>query len=629
VICFKNFGAIIETLLENLQDSEQARCWNIVIPPAFAAARFATDLCMALRTAMRNGMVACISADGLATPLDLIRQVQRQWLPDLEMTVSPESDPQILITDLLNRAGGHREKILVITEFHKMLGKLDERILVAMRDAEQAGRMRTVAISIYPYKWIKTRWKKEGYLLHVSNYGDSHAEVTADVPSHEDVCEALKHRNVTHDLVEMAYEWTGGYPDAMEAVISKWETEKRPDLTPSAVAVMKSEAERVLDRLARQLDAEGEDRFRALISRLHQRTDEREPFIIIKQVHPWARILLDEEGLRADCLGEVVVKMEVDQAFSSGQLVARLEHLEAVARSYYKQGQYDLASDVVMKAWGPRCPPQLRLLTQHASIMLALRGGATESRPDVDCDWRGVIRNVEAAVETLPQAVSDGPLKKILTARYEDLQAFANSVCQGLQGGECRVVDALAGLRAGRRIDAKTVFTLLVLHAESGRRIRGNSAACKFVLEMPEQLVRIWAFWKLEINYYRAPIADEEVISYAKGKWPEDVLKVGFSAEGEPFRGAAVFARYLFVVQELGRMVGAAPWADGEAFERDLAVMRQRNDPAHAVSLMNAAMRKKMFAFIDRWIEKIEVECDQVCISRRQALEQFEPLPLP
>jgi hypothetical protein len=130
---------------------------------------------------------------------------------------------------------------------------MDERILVALRDAEQSGRINTIAVSIYPHKWLKEKWKKIGQLLHVSNYGD-HKRLDVYPYSLADLSSMYSKKGIPDALIRMMYEWTGGIPECIDHVLERWSIGKSRSLDPHTQQDLKHVAQTALERIAENVD---------------------------------------------------------------------------------------------------------------------------------------------------------------------------------------------------------------------------------------------------------------------------------------------------------------------------------------------------------------------------------------
>jgi hypothetical protein len=149
---FKNQEKIINTLTKELQSLDYPKSWNIVVPPCFYSGQFASLLCNRLKRDLTNARVALIPADAVDSPRDLVRKIHYEWTGKIPKDSKEDIDPNFLLSKLLDAMGEGRN-ILIIDEFHKILSRMDERILVALRSAEQSGRINSITIAIYPHKW--------------------------------------------------------------------------------------------------------------------------------------------------------------------------------------------------------------------------------------------------------------------------------------------------------------------------------------------------------------------------------------------------------------------------------------------------------------------------------------------
>lgn len=618
---FKNQERIMEGLVAELRTLDHPKSWNVVVPPGFYPGQFAGALRERLRKEIPGAHVALVAADGVYSPKDFILQIHYEWAGDVPANTDMDAPPNILLAELLNKVGGGRN-VLIISEFHRILGRMDERILVALRTAEQAGRINTVAVSMYPHKWLREKWKKEGQLLNVSNYGD-HKPLGVEPYSLRDITNLLAAKKVPEALARMLYEWTGGFPECLDRVVDAWVDAGRPDLTPDTQERLRNVAQESLERVAQCVDPEGSTRFSQLILNIHQHVAETESHQYLSKFHPWAHVMLDEEGLRADALGDALTHAQMEQAFQAGRIGQSVDATTALAIRYYSQRQYDLAIKVLVHLRQTYDSPRVRLIESHARIMEGLRGGVSPSLcPDVDTEWRHVTRAISDARRFLPDVVREERLRSLMEDRYDEIEGLAKVTSTACEGEGVRFLDRIGGL-LGAPEDRKTAFTLVVFQLQSASGIRGNTAACRAVMELPEQIIRLWGFWKHKVNYYKAPTLDPTTLTTVLEIWPDRQSPPRLVLAGQLFPSLYLFCYCLYALDL--KATGGTTWPTANDIERELSILNTRNDIAHATVHMGAKTRTKVFDFIETWLSRLERDC-MGSTTRESVMSVVSPL---
>ena len=625
---FRNRQETVASLVSSLMHDEALPSWNLQVPPGFGGGEVAHELGRHLEEHQDQPLVAVISAEGLTCPRDLIVRLHNQWSKGGSFPCpAHHDDPEVFLSRLLDECPIDRRRIQIVMDFEKILGRLDENILVALRVAEQAGRLQTVTVSMYPYKWIKRAWKREGKLLHASKYGDTHWGRDAAVGpcSIEELTASLS--SVPKHVLQYVHAWTGGCPGPFNAVMREWQGMANADFTRAAQLALYGIAVRGFEDLAQYLEPDGEDRFRKLVVDLHTGIETTQSYHDIKQYHPWGRVILDEEGLRADAFGEAVIQASIERAFLDGRRESEMHAVLRRGADFYNEGQYDIAQKLLCSFAPAQMSAAYNVARLHAMIM----NGLCESQfglPCVDSDWQGVLKPIEEARAVAGEAFQNRRRLELLNEQYEAMSTLASTLLALRDCGVRRAVDHLAGL-AGDARQREKAFMLVVLQAEAARSLRGNSFACKAAMELPEQLIRLWAWWCLGVSYYSAPHIEPDVWHAARSLCDNQVVGETPPAEGTPFRGIAEFVCFLKTYFDR-RQPGAtsSPWPSDGDVDRDCSVFLIRNDPAHAVTVLNAGLRRQLFACIDRWIYALEKDT-RLGLSKGRTLELFSRLPLP
>lgn len=621
---FKNQEKLLSTLTSELCSLDHPKSWNIVIPPYFYTGYFASSLYERFKKNVPAARVALIAADSILSPTDLVCQIYYQWTGQMFSNEETNIPPNVLLNRLLASVGAGRN-ILIIIEFHKILGKMDERILVALRVAEQAGLINTIAISMYPHNWLRDKWKKEGYLLHVSNYGDYHYCLGVEPYSDKDIRRLLSKRDVPDTLATMLCEWTGGLPECLDRIVEDWISDGRPNLTPQIVNQLRDKVCDSLGRFVKFIDTDGSYRFSQLIIDIHRHIKEAENYQSLSKYHPWAKFILDEDGLRIDTLGEALTKAQMEEAFRIGKIAENLSTVADFAIHYYRIGQYDLAIQVIQKYSATYNSDRLYLIELHSKIMQCLCGGISKSScPNVDTEWSTIIRTiVEARTVMLKVVKEDEVLKReLLHERYNEIEELAILASEESDSGG-RYLDRIGGLN-GDKQNKDLAFAMVIFQCETGRSISGNTAACKSVIELPEQVIRLWGYWKHGINYYNFPDNGSEIWANMLKKNPPRLTETKLPEQGKAFPSLYTYCYYIFALEDFKKNE-VATWETQKNIDQELSMLEMRNDISHATIVINAKARKKLFNFIDTWINRLELDC-MGKINRKSVMSKVDPL---
>ncbi|MEI6065145.1 MAG: hypothetical protein WCQ26_11175 [Pseudanabaena sp. ELA748] len=627
-VTFRNRQDVVADLVNSLMDEDALPSWNLQIPPGFGGGEVAHELGRRLDEHQDKPFVAVISAEGLTSPRDLVVRLHSQWSRrDIFQCPAHHDDPEVFLSRLLDACPINRRRIQIVMDFEKILGRLDENILVALRGAEQAGRLQTVTVSMYPYRWIKRAWKREGKMLHASKYGDTHwGRDTAIGPCSVEELTASP-SSVPKHVLQFVHTWTGGCPGPFNAVMREWQSMAKADFTNATKLALYEVAVKGFADLAQYLEPDGEDRFRKLVVDLHTRIETTQSYHDIKHYHPWARVILDEKGLSADAFGEAVIQASIERAFLNDSQESEMHAVLRRGTDFYNKGQYDIAQKLLCSIAPTQVSAAYNMTRLHATIMNGLCQGPF-GLPCVDSDWKGVLMPIEEARTVAGKVFQDRRRLELLKEQYDAMSTLASTLLALLKDGVRRAVDHLAGL-TGDVPQRDKAFMLVVLQVEAARGLRGNSFACKAAMELPEQLIRLWAWWCLDVSYYSAPHIEHDLWHAARAICDNQVVGDAPPAEGTPFRGIAEFECFLKSFFEKQQPCEtSSPWPDDGDLARDCSVFQIRNDPAHAVSVLNAGLRGQLFICIDRWVCVLEKD-SRLGLSKGRALDLFSRLPLP
>ena len=338
---------------------------------------------------------------------------------------------------------------------------------------------------------------------------------------------------------------------------------------------------------------------------------------------PWGAISLRcGRGLRSECLWWAALRFWLGGVNS--QWPGRsLPVLAQRARELYESGQYGAASQSVDSISG-EIPASLQVLTLHSKIMTALFGQSGEEMAGESTDWPSVLEGVRAARRRLDRDDNDAGWRGIAESRWDELETVATKVCEVKHWGQARVVDALGGMISGHWTTSNwTALLLIILSVESGRAIRGNASAIRAVLPIPEQIYRLWAFWRFRLNYYEAPNLSH-IWDMVVAAWPHE--KPAQPKEGSSFQSFELFA-HVGMALHLHSGTGRAPEVDWQSLRKALSHLEIRRDAAHAVVLNDSRRRQRYFELIDRWVEVLFEACPETVV-REELLAVIDPLPL-
>lgn len=626
-----NEAQLITRVVESLTDRSSVSSWTVVVPPGFGEMYVPNQIAKRLRNHPENPRLAFVKADRITTKADLLRQLYKQWNDDGIHSKHPDAEAEDLGHVLNIFSGDERKRILVVSRFHRILDWADESILQDLRDAEQAEELQTVVVCIYRLKWIKDQWRKKGRSLLASDYGVEHTVRNVQLVSSSEIFETFKRYNgseIPGRVIHSAIGWTGGYPELMKAVIELWVDQGRPDLTDETSRHLLNAALEKAERIATELDGEEGTRFSELITSVHLRDGDGTERERLSRAHPWGELLVDDKGLRADAVGEACLTLQVQRAISISAANDPLHTRFQSALRLYRNKQFEQVMKILGPGNGPNDTVETIVLRNHASTMDAIydRG--------IDADWRGVQASVNAetdTVNTLPLKDRD---KKRLRGRLDKLSSLARAASAASTAasaaGSRRIIDFLTGLAGPTAVEDHVVaLTLLVLQLESAKSTRGNSDSIRKILSMPEQLFRVWAWWKLGINYYCAPNNSDATWNAADEAWSiSGSNRLVRAAPGTQFSGIVAFSYFAVArLLEGNDVVEAVPASDYDELRSQRFVFDWRNDEAHSVSIFNAKNRQKYFELVDNWLKSLCLACPHGEVERASLLTVVEPLP--
>ncbi|WP_433935292.1 hypothetical protein AB3662_11350 [Sorangium cellulosum] len=616
---------LVVEVVDGLVHPTASSSYNLVVPPGFGENAIAKQIAERLAAVTPRPLVAVLAPDTVKGVDDYLTLLHDQW-SDVVHLPPQRSDAaaDARLKRFLHTLPTGRPVVQIIKRFHRFLDSLDRFVLGTLRDAENARCLRTVTISPFGYDELKKRWERAGQILLASDYGDTHSMRQVDAPSEEELRELCRSQKpAPMHVIELASDLTGGYPEPFRAVVERWIRMKEPELTANVRRALREEAVQRMGPLVRKLDRPKEQRYRDSVVDLYQGSEETDALQTLAH-HPWKNILLKEDALRAEALGEAAVRGAIEDAVNEHRESSYPRILFERARTFYQRKKYDVALGMLEAVHRSTSPGNVRLLEVHARVM-AILYASNEGEPGMDTDWGKLRMAVEDASKVLAALSVRATDADRVKERYREIQALSSRVQGSLRGGNVRIVDTLAGFR-GDDPDPRTAALLLLLKLEAARAIAGDALACMSVLALPEQIFRVWALWALKLDYYRAPDGADETWQRAEAAWPHGTLTR--TTPGDQFASFEAFA-YFALARWMDRPDVTAPEHDFKALNKAFSVHSFRRDAAHALTHTTAKAREQLFALIDRWLEALLARCDvHEEFTRAELFAQVEPLPI-
>jgi hypothetical protein len=627
MIGFKDQDKLVEEITAGVLHPDYPTCWNVVIPPGFGEDVFCRQLVDKLTGHDAFPMVALLSSDSVRNPNEYIDALHRQWArTGLLPSCDAAPDVGTRLNRLLDSLPNGRVAVQVLSRFHKVLDCLDQWILSTLRTAEQACRIRTVTISPVPYDELKERWVRD-HILITSDYGDTHTGRETVPLGMEEITQLFNGRDISNHVLECVYKLTGGYPEPFTAVMEDWLRKETRSFGPVDLNLAAAIAERRLVRFVKWLDRPGESRYRDYVVNLYQGYEPEKSYYNLT-FHPWRQALIDEDGLRAVCVGRAAVRRAVQEAVEEGRQHELPDLACNRAALMYKRKQYRPALEILRNTRVGTPSPALDFLRAHSKVMVDLYAG-NEAVVAVDTHWRELKRSLVEAKRVLATHWSAIRSPERVKCRYDELESMADSISNAEKVSN-RVVDVLAGLIPGTNVpvDGKAACLLLLLQYEIGKTIPGNTFACQLILPLPEQIFRIWAFWALGINYYHAPSDLAHIWDTVEAHWPHDSLRRPEEGkEFSSFEAFAYFALALFLTKK-SEHPDLIFEGDFDALASCIGTYQSvRMGSAHAMCICDGKVRRKYFQLVDRWLEFLTFACPGG-VSRVELLSIVEPLPV-
>lgn len=628
MIGFKDQSQLVQSIVKDLVHAQHPRSWNLAIPPGFGDDGVTNEIVSRLHQSEEQPIVADVTSDSIPDVVCYIRSLHRQWSKCCRLPPLRENDgPSEMFDALLASLPDGRPRVQVVRNFHKVLDCLDVWFLGKLRDAEQHMGLRTFTATPVSLTELKLRWETEGHILVVSDYGDTHTQRDVDVQEEKVAVAVAEKSGIPAGIAAYLFSLTGGYPEPFAAVCSEWLREEKPQLSPNVRRQLASVGAQSLTRFVKWLDCRGKTLYRDGVIDIYQGYDVDDAYQRLLK-HPWQRILMNESGLRAECVGDAAIKNAVRTAAVTDMPERMDLQYEQRATDMYRRKQYSTCRAMLGKAaYNEDSRPDLAILNANTCVMDRLYQNGV---PDEDTDWRAVLRDVTTA-QKIANRRGTASNRAFLISRLAEIEEMAKILVQAQGSNELRLVDALCGLRGNSSPYPKVAVTLILLKHESCSAIPGNASACQAALFLPEQIFRVWAYWKLGVNYYATPDQSDVIWNDASAHWRADRRgPLTRSALGEPFPSLLSFAFFVLAKWLRGGNddKNNAPIADFDELESTFGLYEQlRNPKAHSYCYTTAQQRRKFFAIIDKWLECLLSACPE-SVTRREVLGLIEPLPL-
>ncbi len=634
---FRNKGPLIGELVTSVV-GDYPSCWNVVLPPSFGEELFAEALGRALRASPSRPRVAIQGAD-ITNPSigDFIRDVHWKWSEERDPPKRLHASANVAL-DMLLDWSRHSERplVLVLKRFHKVLDCLDKWVLGKLSTEEESRRLRTITISPLPYSDLKKRWESHNHYFTTSDYGRTHARKNVEpLPASDLVsaCQALCPR-IPDSVISFVAKLTGGYPEPMSKLLEWWLSHARPQLRPDIRGELLNYASNLLVNFVEWLDPLEEGVYRDHVIDIYHGVDidnARDAF----RNHPWRDVVLDEDGLRAEALGAAALRIAIGPASAVQTQRSRWYEMSERSVQLYERQQYESAFRVLEMPERGRLKPHDELLKYHSQIMRLIAGGDGDDHLGEDTNYRRLKDALQHASDLLQKGslgISQAEQQKI-QGRYRQLYEIADAIdaTSAVDGPfKGRIVDILAGFAGEAHRNPRAAVLLLLVKAAIGAAIAGDASACQFALALPEQVFRVWALWKLSVDYYKAPSDLAHIWELLEKRWPSTHGDLVRAVPNMPIPSFFIFAH--FAIAKWQRLPSEEQMSAPETTFNDLmaslsAYSAVRTGKSHGLFRTSKRERDNYFALIERWLTALLAACPNGT-NRDELLEVVEPLPL-
>jgi len=423
----------------------------------------------------------------------LATTVVRQWNLAGDITIDPEFPLGALELALQTLNERNRIPIVLVDRFHDALKWLDGDFGVTLRELENNHFLKTVVEIPVKLADLRLRWEvePEGSPFLQSDWGQAHSEKVLKGYSESEITALLTDKADREEFAKLLFKATAGLPGLVERFVDRIGAMN----LSSFEHFLRVEAPRSCDRLVKWLDCPKEDIYKRLAAESLQCPNVRIRGVALTD-HSWADLLLRKDG-SFTCLmlgwasletlsrehNRAYIEMITEHArrrrFSqvTGLLPSTLKANEADGEIWKALGivnRFCGSTDVYQSEWADssKC---LSDITQLAS--------------------RSTNPHICKAAKDLSHW---GPLTDLMCA-YSSKKA---------SGKDLRLEDFVCQQKSE---EAFTAF--LQLH-----RLRLKMAdsldplpAMKSVIEQPESLMQVYAFYKFEIQFWNFQGLEDEI----------------------------------------------------------------------------------------------------------------------
>lgn len=620
-IGFLDREAVLKKVADDVCDKEYGCSWNLGTPPCFDA-NGTLDLIKRELLTRAGVVVADMTTDTSNGCESYVRRLFEQWSSQVQLQPLRNVPADAMFDYLIASLPENFLFVQVIRQFHKVPEVLGVPFLGQLRDAEQRRSIKTITATPLLIPDLKKRWGR----LHpctVSGYGDGHAEMYVKPLCPDAVVQYLEEQGIPKGISQYLSAQTGGYPECIDATIRVVKRANVTSLTPALKGQLKSAAVNLLRRFVEYLDEESQTIYRDAVVDIYHGV-EIDTAVERCHMHPWAEILLNEETeLRAGYLGEAAIQDEIRDAASDDKSTLTQDHFTRAFRLYRMRKFVD-AGRVFNAISGNR--PDLEVTKANATLMQCLY---SVDAPGEDSDWAGVVAAARKAQLALSQSEGLTKMASYLSGRLETIERIGSNIVALQRKNEKRVVDLLAGLRPSNQRCDETAAFLLLCKFETCNAISGHAAACQASLALPEQLLRVWAYWALSINYYSTPENVEEIWKAAESEWPSSLGPLKRSEPGKQFVSLTAFGYFVLAAALLNDVQRDKIPVDNFSELRSVFTRydQLRNPQAHSYCFTTRKEREQFFALAERWLISMLTVCPSGS-TRNDLLDLLEPLPL-
>lgn len=614
MIPFRHQEQLLDEIVRGLSSTEHPCSYNIVAPPGFLNQRQFAQLVLARLAEVSPSIpAAAIATDSLEDLDAYADSLAQQW------GRSNSSSSRARIDSLLDGLAC-APAIQVICYFEKIVHQFDLSILGKLRDAEADHALRSLTISYYSYNKLRDRWREQNIVFCNSDYGDTHELKVLTPASFEDVAHSLNGSNVGLGVLKQLYSIAGGFPNALQHSLDKWNRLKPEHLNPDARRQIAIPAETLFERCCAWLDTPPSNHWQDVLAGCVVGED-RDNRLAQAINHQWFPVLFEENSIKSEALISALMK-----AWAKRTLDFEGESQKAIQFLYRNKQYYRL--ELAVEAKGDEIPPHLVFVRFHSMIMARLfEAGESESDENGFKEARQCLIQARQFLQTSPLRIATKESDLILQ-RYDELLSFVNQVIDACKKDtNRRIVDVL--LDAGREDALAAALLLLDERISSAARTLNHSAAVQLAVPLPEQIFRAWARLALEVDFYSAPVLDAEAFAEAaKAADEARSMKLKAVELGDRFPDFISFSYYCAALALRRQMpLSQLPATSLKELNSLLGeTVDPRNSSGHAVVIVTQKTRTKFFKVIDRWKNCLhEIASTKI---NADASGLLQPLPL-